>query len=250
VQDLTAFLAGRLDVAGAVAPAAELGTLVAGMHAAFATAWAGCPVPVTHATPADATYWLDRALRTVDEAQTVTVAAAGDRFRRRADLARAVIGRGLAAAAGTATIRIHDDLHVGQVLRWDGGYAVSDFDGNPVLPAAERDLPQPPARDVAGMLRALDHVGRIVDRRTDQAVADRVRDWTRRVREAFLASYRAGLAAAGADGLFDEALLPAFEVEQECRELLYAARHLPRWTYVPDAALADLLPVPGEDVDG
>ncbi len=233
-----------------MAPAAELGTLVAGMHTAFATAWAGCPVPVTPATPVDVARWLDRALRTVDEARTVTVAAAGDRFRRRAEHARAVIGHGLAAAAGTAMIRVHGDLHVGQVLRWDGGYAVSDFDGNPVLPAAERDLPQPAARDVAGMLRALDHVGRIVDRRTGHADAGRVRDWTRRVRETFLASYRAGLAAGGVDGLFDETLLPAFEVEQECRELVYAARHLPRWTYVPDAALVDLLPVPGDDADG
>ena len=32
-----------------------------------------------------------------------------------------------------------------------------------------------------------------------------------------------------------------FAVEQECREYVYAARHLPRWLYVPDAALPALL---------
>ena len=35
----------------------------------------------------------------------------------------------------------------------------------------------------------------------------------------------------------DPALLAAFEVEQECRELVYAARFLPRWRYAPLATL-------------
>ena len=149
--------------------------------------------------------------------------------------------------AGTPLTRVHGDLHVGQVLRWDGGYAVSDFDGNPVLPAAERDLPQPPARDVAGMLRAIDHVGRIADRRTGHRARERVREWIASARDAFLEAYAATTARAGHPDLLDERLLPAFEVEQECRELVYAARHLPRWTYVPDAALAELLPLPGDE---
>jgi maltokinase len=154
---------------------------------------------------------------------------------------------GLAGAGGTLLTRVHGDLHVGQVLRWDGGYAVSDFDGNPVLPAAERDLPQPPARDVAGMLRAIDHVGRIVDRRTEHTEADRVRTWAASARQDFLAVYRTTTQGCGHGGLLDDGLLPAFEVEQECRELVYAARHLPQWTYVPDAALVDLLPPQGQD---
>jgi maltokinase len=35
----------------------------------------------------------------------------------------------------------------------------------------------------------------------------------------------------------DPVLLTAFEVEQECRELVYAAGYLPRWRYAPLAAL-------------
>jgi maltokinase len=35
----------------------------------------------------------------------------------------------------------------------------------------------------------------------------------------------------------DARLLAAFEVEQECRELVYAARFLPRWRYAPLATL-------------
>ncbi len=247
VDDLLAHLEGTLDAPAVLRPAGALGGLVARLHAAFATAWAGCPEPVTRATRSDAQRWLRRALATVDEAEQVTGGDAGERFRLLAPTARALVRDGLSAAPGTTTSRVHGDLHVGQVLRWDGGYAVSDFDGNPVLPAAERDLPQPPARDVAGMLRALDHVGRIVDRRTGYASCAEVRAWTAGVRERFLTSYRAGLAATGHEGVFDERLLPAFEVEQECRELVYAARHLPRWTYVPDAALGDLLRAPTGD---
>ena len=213
---------------------------------AFSTPWSGCPDPVQQASDPDAARWLDRALRTVDEAVTVTTGEPGERFRARADTARTVVADGLRTAAGTAVSRVHGDLHVGQVLRWDGGYAVSDFDGNPVLPATERDLPQPPARDVAGMLRAIDHVGRIVDRVTEHARAADVRVWAADAREAFLVAYRAAIAAAGRPDLLDERLLPAMEVEQECRELVYAARHLPRWTYVPDAALVELLPLPGQ----
>ncbi|MFI5893647.1 hypothetical protein ACIA5D_26430 [Actinoplanes sp. NPDC051513] len=37
--------------------------------------------------------------------------------------------------------------------------------------------------------------------------------------------------------LLDEKLLRPFEVEQECRELIYAARFLPRWRYAPMGVL-------------
>ncbi len=244
VDDLLRWVDGGVADGAVVDPAGAMGALVARMHVAFATPWDGVPAPVGRAGADEVDRWRARALDTVDEAVRVTTGPAGERFRLRADAARAAVTDGLAAAAGTVLIRVHGDLHVGQVLRWDGGWAVSDFDGNPVLPAAERDLPQAPARDVAGMLRAIDHVGRIVDRRTAGECADRVRAWSAKARDAFLSTYTTTTADAGHADLLDGALLPAFEVEQECRELVYAARHLPRWTYVPDAALAELLPLP------
>jgi maltokinase len=97
------------------------------------------------------------------------------------------------------------------------------------------------------MLRSLDHVGRVVDRRTGYTRHDVVQSWTAAARGAFLGAYRGGLEAQHRLDLLDERLLRPFEVEQACRELVYAARHLPRWTYVPDAALTDLLPSDGTD---
>ena len=52
-----------------------------------------------------------------------------------------------------------------------------------------------------------------------------------------LAAYRDRLAERGRPDLLDESLLRPFEIEQECRELIYAARHLPRWRYAPMGVL-------------
>jgi maltokinase len=255
VDDLLALVAGRSTFDDAVEPARILGGLVARMHLAFATAYDGCADPVSWAGATEVAAWGQRAGRTLDEALAVTVGEPGERLRARASAARDALGALADVAASPATTpltRVHGDLHVGQVLRWDGGYAVSDFDGNPVLPALERGLPQPPARDVAGMLRALDHVGRIVDRRTGGTASALVDRWIAASRTAFRDAYVAELTGAGRAELFDPRLVRPFEVEQECREYVYAARHLPRWTYVPDTAMGPLLdePLLDERVDG
>jgi maltokinase len=44
----------------------------------------------------------------------------------------------------------------------------------------------------------------------------------------------------------DERLLAPFLIEQECREYIYAAKHLPHWVYVPDAVISEY-PVDGVD---
>jgi maltokinase len=41
--------------------------------------------------------------------------------------------------------------------------------------------------------------------------------------------------------LYERAQLRAFRTQQALREIIYAASHLPRWMYVPDAALPALL---------
>jgi maltokinase len=243
VNELLDACAGRTEWATLLATANRLGALVARMHVAFATPCEAFPTPVVAATPEEVTGWYDRAASSLDEAVEATGGEPGERLRALAPAARQALGA-LQSLAGTRDVwvaRVHGDLHVGQVLRWAGGYAVADFDGNPVLPEPLRSGPQPPARDVAGMLRAVDHVGRIVDRRTSGANKVQLDAWTGQSRAALLDAYLAELAAAGQERLFDARLLHAFEVEQECREFVYAARHLPRWTYVPDAALGPLL---------
>ena len=141
---------------------------------------------------------------------------------------------------------MHGDLHIGQVLAVGEPrrYSVIDFDGNPTQGDREHLRRQPAARDVAGMLASWDHVGRVVLHRTeglDEAAVLRVLRWIDRAQEAFLETYRQVLATAGRSSLLDESLLLAMQVQQECREYVYAERYLPHWRYVPDAALPALL---------
>ncbi len=211
-------------------PVREVATLVARLHLALAEAG------VDRATPEDAAGWLAGA--------EADLAAAG----LEPDVTAAVQARlaALGRCAGTPTIDVHGDLHIGQVLAVGDPreYSVIDFDGNPTQDEADRLRRQPAARDVAGMLASWDHVGRVVLHRTeglDQAAVARVLDWIGRAQEAFLGTYRQVLAADGRSALLDESLLLAMQVQQECREYAYAARYLPHWRYVPDAALPALL---------
>jgi maltokinase len=92
------------------------------------------------------------------------------------------------------------------------------------------------------MMASLDHVGRVVLRRTEGADAAVVRTWIAEAQPGFLDAYLATLRHHDREHLLDPRLLPPLRLQQEVREFLYAARHLPHWVYVPDAALRDLLP--------
>lgn len=130
-------------------------------------------------------------------------------------------------------IQLHGDLHVGQILRWRGGLAVTDFDGNPTV----EPRPEPVARDLAQLRTSVLHVAEIANRRTDGRHRATLLDWSRRTADDLLTAYRDGLTEAGHAHLLDEGLLRPYEIEQECRELIYAARFLPRWRYAPMGVL-------------
>lgn len=214
-----------------------LGRLVADLHRALATPSPIVPEPVGTAGRATVAGWRRRAEATLEEALALAEGEVGERLRALAPAARAALAA-LDAIDRTPTMRIHGDLHVGQILRWRDGVAIGDFDGNPLAPLAERAAPGPLARDVASMAMALDHVGRIVGRRrpTDDAA---IEGWIRAARSGFLTAYRAALGEHAR--LLDERLLRPFEVAQECHEHVYAARYLPSWAAVPDRALAAIL---------
>ncbi|MFL6179368.1 MAG: aminoglycoside phosphotransferase, partial [Actinomycetes bacterium] len=192
------------------------------------------------ATASDVVSWQDLARQLLAEAVHEVDGAEGERLRDAAPRIEAAVDA-LRHVRGTPIIPVHGDLHVGQILRWRDGYAVGDFDGNPVLPVSARLAPQPAARDVAGMLQSLDHVGRVVNRRVDGANPSRTEQWIEAAQSTFLDAYLSRLSQRGHAELFDQRLVVPFRFEQECREYLYAVRHLPRWRYVPDQALTALL---------
>ena len=118
---------------------------------------------------------------------------------------------------------------------------VTDFDGNPVLEAHERMLPIPAALDVAGMTQSLAHAAIVAAKYTPldaETLADGRRgccEWRSSTR------MPTRLRELGHADLYDPAALHPFRMQQVLREIIYAARHLPRWMYVPDSALPALL---------
>ena len=140
--------------------------------------------------------------------------------------------RALADPAG-GLVAGHGDFHVGQVLRDDAdALFVIDFDGNPTLSAPERVAHRPAAYDVAGMLLSLENVGHVVRHHSPEVSEAAVLAWTEQVQADFLGAYRADAA-----DLLDETLLAPYVEDQIQRELAYATAYLPRWSYVPQAAL-------------
>ncbi len=237
VDDVRRFARGELALGETLEPAARLGDLTARMHVALATR--GRDI----ADDRLVARWTARAYDDLDAAVQLVDGPEGARLRARAGRI-AVSFAAFRECVGTPLIDVHGDLHVGQVLRYGDptDYAVTDFDGNPVLAPEERSARQPAALDVAGMLASLDHVGRVVVERTEDVDVDAVRAWITAAQSAYLAAYRDTLARNGSGDLLDERLLAPLRLQQECREFLYAVHHLPHWRYVPDAALRDLLP--------
>jgi maltokinase len=219
-------------------PSAALGALVARLHVALATASSVFPTPRSLATADDVATWMKRSSATLEQAIALTDGPEGERLRAQEPAIRRSLADVTAVTATPVTV-IHGDLHVGQLLPWRDGFAVVDFEGNPLERADERGS-MPPARDVASVVRSLDHVGRIVQRRRPDRAADII-TWIAAARASFLESYTSELRDLGAKDLFDERLLHAFEVAQECHEYVYAARYLPSWRYVPDLAMPLLL---------
>lgn len=144
-------------------------------------------------------------------------------------------------AAAPLLARVHGDYHVGQVLRSAAGFHVIDFEGEPTRPLEERRRLDSPLRDVASMLRSIDHVPLWVlrDHPERRRLSER---WAGACRAAFLHAYAESepLGASTGASEIDHALLRAFEAEKAAYEFAYAESFLPEWLPVA-AAGAELL---------
>ncbi len=253
-EQLAALIAapGSVSIEWATELAEDLGTLVAGLHAALATPPADAPdlAPrlATHdelkAWRMDAHRQLNAAINAVapvDAALAAELRDAGAQIAARAS-------RFEAAATAPLVMRIHADLHLGQILTADDGYRVIDFEGEPLRPIEDRRRLDSPLRDVASLLRSLDHVARSAARRAERRVGAPIEDpgldieaWIERSRARFLRAYAEGLRRAGAPFAPDLDLLDAFEVAKECYEFVYAATVLPSWLWAPRDGMRWLL---------
>lgn len=204
------------------AEACRLGQATAEMHLAMAEAFGDAPAEVD-----------------------VWISGIGD--RPFAELEKTVERMRAAADPGRA-IRVHGDFHLGQTIRTDSGWYILDFEGEPARSLEERNRPNSPFKDVAGMLRSFHYATAVALSDQEEAHQEELQPvalaWEMRNRESFLDGYF------GVDGIerllpSDEAsrsaVLAGFELEKAIYELAYEEHHRPDWVRIPMAALHRLV---------
>jgi maltose alpha-D-glucosyltransferase/alpha-amylase len=167
----------------------------------------------------------------------------------RSRVARQVASLGVRAPGGQK-IRIHDDYHLGRVLRADTDFVVVGFGGDATRPIAQRRAKHSALKDVATMLRSFSYVARFglmthIARRPggEERLLPWARLWERSVHAAFLGNYRRTVGSAAflpADPAGFADLLDVFVIEQLMRELRHELDNRPQWLGVPLSGIIDL----------
>ncbi len=164
-----------------------------------------------------------------------------DRIARRIEEGRNAVYQGM-------KIRLHGDLHLGQVLIAKDDAYIFDFEGEPRLPLADRRTKEPPARDVANFLRSIDYAASAAFDRAPNlgaedraALAPRVRAWSDKLAAVFLESYRETIGTAEllpADEAQIQNLLGLFLLEKTFCEIEGELANRLSWAHIPiEAAL-------------
>jgi trehalose synthase-fused probable maltokinase len=215
--------------------ARALGVTIASMHAALAgiqgAAWEPEPIQAR-----DLLQWRDTMLRRLERAAVPLRQLPGSSL-----LIASLVGTLPDLPQPGARIRIHGDLHLGQVLQTADGWVVFDFEGEPGRPMAERTAKDSPIRDVAGMLRSYDYAAFAV---LFALAAPGSRDWERfeplalrwegAMREAFFDGWRHAAPRSmmpGPESL--SVLVELCELDKADYELAYEMDHRPDWLRIP-----------------
>ena len=134
-------------------------------------------------------------------------------------------------------IRVHGDLHLGQLLVSPAGWTVIDWEGEPSRTLAERRAHQPALRDVAGLLRSLSYAVATAQR---GSAGRPLGGWLAAARAALLDGYLEhadpALLPPSAVGIRDQLVL--LELEKLVYEVGYEAANRPGWLDIPVSGLA------------
>jgi maltokinase len=222
-----------------LAESMRLGQVVAEMHLALGAGGAGMTrAPLTQA---ELSKW---AAAMTDELDALLARGGGalDQLRAVRDSVVARFDEMRELTPGGLLIRVHGDLHLGQLMRVDTGWVVLDFEGEPDRTPAQRRELSTPLRDVAAMLRSFDYAAAaaIAERGapdTDEAraLAGFGDAWADANGDAFWSAY---LEAVGSEPLLPEpgsalVIRRAFEIQKAVYEIGYELGHRPTWVEIP-----------------
>ena len=168
---------------------------------------------------------------------------------------RDAIGRHIEAGRGARyeglKIRQHGNFHLGQVLIAKDDAYILDFEGESHRPLEQRRSKEPPARDVAGLLRSIDYAtGAALNRAPNltpeerAALGRRIRAWGETLAAAYWESYRETLGDARlwpADEGQTRGLLDLFLLEKALGEIEYEVTNRPAWAGIPIEATLRML---------
>jgi maltose alpha-D-glucosyltransferase/alpha-amylase len=170
---------------------------------------------------------------------------------------RKVLGERIEALAedvsGGLNIRVHGDLHLGQILvAQDDAYLI-DFEGEPARSLDERRAKHGPYKDVAGLLRSFDYAAAMVTMSSSSG-ADNSEEAIRQRRlaaetyrtstyAAFLKAYREAAAGVGHEWSErgEQASLDLYTLEKAVYEIGYEAANRPNWINIPLRGVAAIV---------
>ena len=239
--------------------AERLGRVTGRLHMALASAPAGHPLAAEPIRPEDVAAWLEGMRRHLDRVMATAASAIETLPAPVRELVRGLpveegrLRDGLAALQalrgdGVTKIRIHGDLHLGQVLVAGDAFVILDFEGEPARPLEERLEKQCALKDVAGMLRSFAYAAQAAliravealpeDRDLAGRLAPWVQAWEDGLRQAFLEGYLAETWAHQAGFLPREretleAVLRSYELDKAVYELAYEINNRPAWVRIP-----------------
>jgi maltose alpha-D-glucosyltransferase/alpha-amylase len=148
-------------------------------------------------------------------------------------------------------IRVHGDLHLGQVLIAKDDVVIVDFEGEPGKSTEARRSKDTPLRDVAGMLRSFAYAADTATQSIAQRFADKAgaaaaysAEWRRKVDAAFLGAYEAATKGTPAwmEDTADRSRLLRFHLlTRALYEIVYEANNRPDWVGTPIRGVIEIL---------
>jgi maltose alpha-D-glucosyltransferase/alpha-amylase len=248
---------------GVLVAAELLGQRIGEMHRALASpdSRAFLPEPNTslslRSTYQSMRNTASRALRALDRSVSALNDAAAEDARDVLARSEALYDRlrAMLSARGGQRIRVHGDLHLGQVLSTGNDFVILDFEGEPARTLSERRLKRSPLRDVAGMLRSFHYAaytaipeaverGQVREEQGRELLEDAAERWVGCVSSAFLTGYLEAIDGTDLLPRDNQALrvsLDAHLIEKACYEVQYELDHRPDFVEVPILGLRRLL---------